>query len=91
MLKIFKFNLSLVFDNTGLYWGINNYSKIVTDKGDYGIQYYGAPYGMETPQTFSFVCTRTYFQLYNASTDARPLAKVSLYIEKLQVKIFKRF
>lgn len=75
--------------NTSRYWTVdNNSSRVRTTNGDYGVYYYGLPYGMETPLSYSFVCTRTYFQLFNTTQQGFPLSKVALYIEHLQLQPF---
>lgn len=80
--------LNLIFEPTSSsqYWGMLRTSSLVTAKESLGIVYMGAPYGMETPNSFSFVCTRTYFQLFNSTLNTRDMLKVSLYIENLQIQ-----
>lgn len=67
------------------YWALES-GSLSTSAESLGVTYMGAPYGMETPNMFSFVCTRTYFQLFNATMDKKPLVKVAMYIEGLQIQ-----
>lgn len=80
--------MTLIFEQSAntQYWLLSGNSSIKSSVGTYGVTYMGSPYGMETPNKFSFVCTRTYFQLYNNTVDLRPLVKVSLYMTNLQVQ-----
>lgn len=80
--------MTLIFEqapNTQ-YWVLSGNSSVKSSVGTYGVTYMGSPYSMETPNKFSFVCTRTYFQLYNNTVDIRPLAKVALYMTNFQVR-----
>lgn len=80
--------LELVFltRNVSQYWSVdNNASLLVTSGANYGVYYYGAPYGMETPLVYSYVCTKSYFQLFNKTVNTSPLSKVLLYLEHFQV------
>lgn len=80
--------LNLIFSQTPntRYWVMLPNSSLTTDKESLGLTYMGAPYGMETPNEFSFVCTRTYFLLKNNTLSTKPTVKVSLYIEGLQIQ-----
>jgi len=69
------------------YWALQGGSVLASDKS-FGVSYMGAPYGMETPNMFSFVCTRTYFQLFNTTAEKKPLVRVAMYIEGLQVRYY---
>lgn len=80
--------MALIFEqapNTQ-YWVLSGNSSVKSSVGTYGVTYMGSPYSMETPNKFSFVCTRTYFQLYNNTVDIRPLAKIALYMTNFQVR-----
>lgn len=79
-------NLIFIQSVNTQYWQLASNSSVKTAAGTFGVTYMGAPYGMDTPNKFSFVCTRTYFQLYNSTVATKPLAKVNLYIENLQVQ-----
>lgn len=83
--KVSEVTLKLSKTQNARYWALES-GSVVTSEGSYGVSYLGAPYGMETPNKFSFVCTRTYFQLFNATTDKKPLAKVAMYIAGLQIQ-----
>ncbi len=78
-------SLKLSQTNNQQYWALQS-GSVSTSAESFGVSYMGAPYGMETPNMFSFVCTRTYFQLFNATMDKKPLIKVAMYIEGLQVR-----
>lgn len=74
-------------DVSQIYWKLSSANATANNK-QYGVAYMGAPYSVETPLGFSFVCTRTRFQLYDPSTDSKPYVKVSIYIENFQVNLF---
>jgi len=80
--------VNLFFSQTGntQYWAMLPNSTLNTAKESLGLTYMGAPYGMETPNQFSFVCTRTYFLLTNNTLSTKPTIKVALYIEGLQIQ-----
>lgn len=84
--KIKEVNLNFQQSGNTQYWGLAASSSVVTSKKSLGLTYMGSPYGMETPNAFSFVCTKTYFQLYDSSKDTRLLLKVALYIENMQIQ-----
>jgi hypothetical protein len=66
------------------YWIFLN-GTLATANKVYGLRYLEAPYGMETPNNFSFVCTRTHYRLYDPVPDNKPYFKIDFYIEYLQV------
>ena len=79
-------DLRLEFTNDKRYWSLKSGNLTTTNANlIYGLRYMGTPYGMETPSDFSFVCTRTYFELYNASLPTQANVKVALYIQYFQV------
>lgn len=78
-------NMDFVRSPNTQYWKLRN-GTVVTSLESIGLTYMGAPYAMETPNMFSFVCTKTYFQLFNATESTRPPLKANLYIEMLQIQ-----
>lgn len=78
-------NMDFVRSPNTQYWKLRN-GTVVTSLESIGLTYMGAPYAMETPNMFSFVCTKTYFQLFNATEATRPPLKANLYIEMLQIQ-----
>jgi hypothetical protein len=72
-----------------LYWFLSSASVKLVKESPTPIHlvYMGAPYGMETPASYSFVCTRTVFQLVPENTKG-PSSRVQLYIEHFQVTYF---
>ena len=83
--KLQEISLVFVLTDSLRYWKLSDNSSVKTSVGPLGVTYLGSPYSLETPNTFSFVCTRTYFQLYNGTIDTKPLVKVAMYINYLQV------
>jgi hypothetical protein len=69
-----------------MYWLLANaYISINTSKDSLPMVYMGAPYGMETPYGYSFVCTRTVFQL-TPNTGKGPSSRFQVYLEHFQVR-----
>ncbi len=73
----------MTFQSNNQYYTLRNGTLTTAGNKMYGLRYLEAPYGMETPNNFSFVCTRTHFRLYDLTTLA--YLKVDFYIEYLQV------
>ena len=73
------------FQLNNQYWVFAN-ANVTTAKGvSYGLVYLDGTYGMETPLTFSYVCTRSHYRLYDQSSNVGAYIKADLYINKLQV------
>jgi V-type H+-transporting ATPase S1 subunit len=77
--------LVMKFTNDLSYWRLSN-STLSTRTKNYGIVFMGTPYEMETPSKFSFVCTRTIYQLQDLNIPTLPFIKVKVYMNNLQVQ-----
>lgn len=76
----------LNFQKQNLYWVLLNGTLHTVGKKVYGLRYLEAPYGMETPNQFSFACTRTHYRLYDPAPDNKPYLKIDFFINNLQVQ-----
>lgn len=76
--------ISLFFTSTNRFWSLSN-ATAQLENGQMSLIYMDAPYGMETPVLYSYVCTRSGFLLYNSPKDAK---KIWLYIENFQFQPF---
>jgi hypothetical protein len=85
----FNFNLLYRFNFTmssnQMYWQLANAFIVTnTSKDPIPLVYMGAPYGMETPLQYSFVCTRTVFQVAPVSNKGAT-SRFQVYVEHFQV------
>ncbi|CAF0803801.1 unnamed protein product [Brachionus calyciflorus] len=80
-------SLTLAFrkTNNSRYYVLDSSTVLLNDTKTLSLVYMGAPYGMETPVNYSFVCTKTAFKVQN-TTDGKTNSKVWFYIENLQLQ-----
>jgi len=78
-------SLTLVFKKTNntRYYLLDSSTDLLNNSQALSLVYMGAPYGMETPVGYSFVCTKTAFKVQN-TTDGKTNSKVWFYIQNLQ-------
>lgn len=84
--SIQKLTLKFKKSNNENYYFLNSSSIELNNSKTHDLVYMGAPYGMETPVNYSFVCTKTTFKVQNKTKDGKSNSKVWFYIQKLQIQ-----
>lgn len=84
--SIQKLTLKFKKSNNQNYYFLNSSSIELNNSKTHDLVYMGAPYGMETPVNYSFVCTKTTFKVQNKTKDGKSNSKVWFYIQKLQIQ-----
>lgn len=85
--------INLEFGKIGLYWLLVNSSVILVQDGtgtansSYTLTSIGGSYDMATPETFSYVCTRSYFRLKTLSSPAMN-TRIAIFIQNFQFQPF---